>query len=196
MASIIKAKPLLYIIYDEEIKEELFGLCRPLVLFLLCPELLNHTCTCICFWFVPSIPLPTSHSSPFPSAPSLPSWVCGGRRLVVSGDGSGNASHCSYIKCRFRVKGKTQERRCMWEGCWLPCLDTQPRLTAYSNSQAILLKHLPHRSREAFWSFRSSHWPTHGAGDSFSVPCQYCYCLATGSYPALYSTFLCFCKCH
>lgn len=99
-------------------------------------EMLNHTCTSICFWFAPSLSLPASYS-PFPFPFSvLPAFLCvrgqaSGRGWARTGsrDRPGNASVRSDIANRLRVKGRAPGRRWAWGGCWLPRYDTQPWVT-------------------------------------------------------------------
>lgn len=76
-------------------------------------EMLNHTCTSICFWFVPSLSLPA------PLSPLLVPFSVLSAFLSVRGQAPGrgwtragsrrrpgNASLCSNIESRFRVKGR------------------------------------------------------------------------------------------
>lgn len=92
-------------------------------------EMLNHTCTSICFWFVPSLSLPASYSPLLFPFSVLPAFLCvrgqtSGRGWARTGsrDRPGNASVRSSIESRFREKGKTPGRRCVRGGCWVGLL--------------------------------------------------------------------------
>lgn len=122
---------------EEEIKGEIIGLHRHLAPSPLSFEMLNHTCTSICFWFVPSLSLPASYSPLLFPFSVLPAFLCvrgqaSGRAWARTGsrDRPGNASVRSNIESRFRVKGQNPgETMCARKLLTLPSYDTQPWVT-------------------------------------------------------------------